>query len=384
MKKLSQLDRQVSTQSYQGSNQKKQHNNKVGFLSSLLGGFAISFLVVLISFIVIAAAVAVITLGKIDAFSKKSGLSTDQMASYINTAVSAFNNPIKEPTNLLILGVDSLDTRPNSEPLTDTMLIVSINYRAGKITTLPLPRDLWSADYQTKINALYYYGKQRNPDSPEEFPKQVVSDLTGLTIDHTLVIKMTDLSTLIDLIGGVLVDVPVAFTDEEFPRPDVDVSRVTDPDLLYKTITFREGQQLMDGQRALEYVRSRKSADTEGTDTARSNRQQQVIMAIIDRFSSPYFLFVDDTLAKLIRFYEASFAKQLSIDDAIKISSSLLAKGDMPVFANTNLSIYPDDDNGVITHPSPNLYNGQWVYVIRNREQFEQYIKQNLEIDHDF
>ena len=48
-----------------------------------------------------------------------------------------------------------------------------------------------------------------------------------------------------------------------------------------KIIRFREGEQTLNGQKALEYMRSRQSEDpVEGTDEARQKRQKKVILAL--------------------------------------------------------------------------------------------------------
>jgi anionic cell wall polymer biosynthesis LytR-Cps2A-Psr (LCP) family protein len=48
----------------------------------------------------------------------------------------------------------------------------------------------------------------------------------------------------------------------------------------YETLTFNSGQEVMNGDRALKFVRSRHALGIEGTDVARGARQQKVIDAL--------------------------------------------------------------------------------------------------------
>jgi anionic cell wall polymer biosynthesis LytR-Cps2A-Psr (LCP) family protein len=88
---------------------------------------------------------------------------------------------------------------------------------------------------------------------------------------------------LVDALGGVTVNVPTAFT-ARYPRND-------DPriDASWKTIHFNTGPQHFNGEQAIEYARARYvlSPASEGTDFARSERQQLLIRAIADRMRQP-------------------------------------------------------------------------------------------------
>ncbi|NCN03897.1 MAG: LCP family protein [Candidatus Pacebacteria bacterium] len=280
--------------------------------------------------------------------------------------------------NILVLGLDSLDTRGDAPPLTDTIMLISLNLQSAQINTLSLPRDLWHEEYQTRINALYFYGQDRYLDTPERFPKEVISELSGLDIHHTLVLSFEQVSQLIDLLGGVEVDVPISFIDEEFPRTDVDVTVERDPAKLYKTIQFEQGKQLMSGQTALEYMRSRKSGDDEGTDIARGSRQQLVIEALTSKLKQKDTITDLTLLGQLYNFYQDNFSEVISVEELIAIGNKLYPARENLSFTGNNLTIYPDDENGVIWHPPEWQYNGEWVYAVRDDDQLRQYIQANL------
>ncbi|MDY0097310.1 MAG: LCP family protein, partial [Candidatus Dojkabacteria bacterium] len=106
--------------------------------------------------------------------------------------------------------------------------------------------------------------------------EQVVEGITGLEIQYHAMINFNGFVELIDAVGGVYVNVENSFTDYMYPLRDG-----------YQTISFKAGPQLMDGDTALKYSRSRHSQQNgEGSDYARARRQQKVIDALKDAILS--------------------------------------------------------------------------------------------------
>lgn len=281
--------------------------------------------------------------------------------------------------NFLILGTDVLiDERGDVPPLTDTLILLSLNLNTGDIHTVSLPRDIWSDAYQTKINALYAYGFQRNPDKPENFPTQVIHELTGIPIHHTLVLSLEELRTLIDMVGGVEVAVETGFTDPLFPREGVDVTVVRDPALLYETITFEPGSQIFSGERALQYIRSRQSEGDEGHDLARGVRQQRVIQALFAKLTQ-YKMFINrpELAGELYNFYHAHFEQALPLSELVRMIQSLAPYRKDLRFQNHHLTALTDDpENGVLENPPPSpLYQNQWIYRIPDLARFRERIQ---------
>lgn len=176
------------------------------------------------------------------------------------------------PLNILILGTDARpkDTEP---PRTDAIVLMHLDRRTNQISMLSFPRDLWvtfpDGYGEGRINAAYGRGeKQIGPGGGAALAKATVSNLTGLHIDNYMLMNFTGFKTLIDELGGITIDVPKAIDDPKFPTDN------------YKTIVvhFDAGPQVMDGDRALIYARTR-HADN---DFGRNQRQQEVLMAIFD------------------------------------------------------------------------------------------------------
>lgn len=276
--------------------------------------------------------------------------------------------------NFLILGTDKLSGRDDDPELTDSIMLLQFDFTSGEIKTISLPRDLYNNNYQTRINALYYYGQEKTPAEPIKFAQETLTEMTGVKIDYTIVIGIEDLEKLIDLVDGVEINVPKAFKDPNFPIPGVDVSIVRDPKLLYEEISFATGPQQMDSATALKYMRSRYSEGDEGTDLARSARQQLVLQALTKKILAnrdPVFF------GQLYRFYLDKFAKYLSPAEISKITSVYLRyieKTDNPIlnFVQHRLSVYPDDPNGVIYNPPLWQSKQQWIYQIKDQQIFEE------------
>ena len=189
-------------------------------------------------------------------------------------AVSEASAPPAIPAiNVLLLGTDA---RPDETgpPLTDTMILLTLDPQTGSVGMLSLPRDLWvpipGMDVTTKINTAYRLGETRGyPGGGPQLAKDTVSSFIGEPVQYYARVSFDGFKELIDLIGGVEVVVPTTIHDENYPTSD------------YGTEVFHldAGVHHMDGETALKYVRTR-HADS---DYGRARRQQQVIRSVADK-----------------------------------------------------------------------------------------------------
>lgn len=344
------------------------------FIKATLLSLAFAFIMLFIT----AIGVSIWGFNKLNNFTKLADTSILELKTTFETGWKSPVTNSNDKKNFLILGVDSLETRPGSPALTDTMMLVSLDIKSGKISTLPLPRDLWSSEYLTRINALYFYGQEKYPSEPERFAKETIEDLTGITIHHTIIISIDSVTDIIDILGGVEVDVKTGFTDSQFPKPNVDVTVIQDPSKLYQTITFEEAVQTMDGERVLQFIRSRKSDDEQGDDLARTERQQLIISSLVKKIQNFQLLNDENTLAELYKYYNNNFAKQFSIEEGIATIREILPVKSNITFKSNTLSVFPNDLNGVITNPPAYKYKGEWVYEIRDKENFKNEVQDKL------
>ena len=110
----------------------------------------------------------------------------------------------------------------------------------------------------------------------------------------------------------------------------------------------------MDGETALKFVRSRHGTNGEGSDFARSKRQQKVIEAVRNQTLSIETLANPQKVGELIKALGKSIDTDISIKEAIefyKLSKKL------------NKTYNFDLDDTVLIHPNPVDYGGAYVLI---------------------
>ena len=212
--------------------------------------------------------------------------------------------------NILLLGVGGNGYYGNM--LTDTIIIASLRPGEKPVDTevvlLSVPRDLWvqvpDVPGYKKINEAFLYGELKEKGKGYLLLGEVLEEWTGLVIDYYAVGNFDAFEDTIDLVGGVDVDVKQAFSD--FSYPDKNKGYLP-------PITFEEGFQHMDGERALIYARSRKGNNGEGSDFARSQRQQKILIAFKEKLSSFNYLISMTTISKIAESISGSFTTDLEL-----------------------------------------------------------------------
>lgn len=346
----------------------------------LLKSTALAIGIFLVMVLISAVIIAIFGYRQYQSFLSSAGLTHSQVVDLYTTARDTQPSAKSGKTVILLLGVDSVSNKV-AAPLTDTLMLISVDTENAHISTLPLPRDLWSNAYQTKINALYYYGFERHPDRPEAFVEEVVTEMTGIPIDYTVVVSLNQVAEIIDLVDGIEIDVPTTFTDNQFPRDDILPSEATTEAELYMTVTFDAGSQHFSGKQALQYIRSRFSEGDTGTDDDRGKRQQLVMTALAERILAKSILLDTDKLGSLYRWYDSNLHKYVPMSDAGSIALNLLPHRDSIASQQHQLPIFPEHAEGVIENPKTiSQYQNQWVYRIIEPELF-QHFAQNVLIE---
>ncbi len=227
----------------------------------------------------------ILTTGGIGFFLWKTGKITKSVGFKFNPAeiISAKKPELKkdsnnEFTNVLLIGVDSREGNFISN--TDTIIVASYNYDTKEVAMISIPRDFHvEINPQTKwfgrINSVYATAESKKEGDGFIKLTETVEDVTGLEIQYYAMVDFKAFVEIIDVLGGVNVNVENSFVDYRYPSG-----------LNYKTIKFTAGPQVMDGKTALEYSRSRHSLqNNEGTDYARARRQQKVIAGIQEKIA---------------------------------------------------------------------------------------------------
>lgn len=152
-----------------------------------------------------------------------------------------------EPFYTLILGSDSREDSGTSvredergaNERSDVMILARIDAAKRQATLVSIPRDtpyfLESGDV-VKINETYNIGGAAAS-------VKAVSEITGVPISHYAEVRFSDVQAIVDILGGVTVDVPItlSYTDA----------------LTGQDVTLQPGTQKLDGQQAQIFARAR-------------------------------------------------------------------------------------------------------------------------------
>jgi polyisoprenyl-teichoic acid--peptidoglycan teichoic acid transferase len=286
--------------------------------------------------------------------------------------------PIDGRVNVLILGIAGGDH--DGSDLTDTMLVLSFDIK-NNLSLISIPRDIWSDNLKDKINSAYHYGEEKGKSLPAGrlggglvLAKATISDVIGLPIQYSMVFNFSGFESIINVIGGISLQVPAAFTDTEYPIAGRENDMCSGDVTLacrYETIHFDAGRQQMDGTRALKYIRSRHAQGEQGTDFARSRRQQEVIVAVKEKIISKDVVLRPQLFGKLFGIVDQATDMDMNIGEFLTFGK---------LFAGvTNAHIRRISFEEELVAPPQYLY-GRYVLVPKiSWEDVQMFIKTKLD-----
>lgn len=181
-----------------------------------------------------------------------------------NTAID--KTKVTKPFTMLLLGIDSEqdDIRKSSSFNGDTIMMVTFDPETLSTTMFSIPRDTYvkmaCGGRITKINHASWGGTS--------CMVKTVENLTGIKIDYYAKINFKGVVDLVNILGGINVDVPVKFCEQNSDRQWGD-----------KTICLEPGMQKLDGEQALALARHRKTLPL--GDFQRGQNQQLVVEGMI-------------------------------------------------------------------------------------------------------
>ena len=166
--------------------------------------------------------------------------------------------------------------------LADTMILATLRPSQKKdedtaVSLFSIPRDLAvnvPGFGVKKINSAYAYGEVEEKHDGPNLARKAVEGFLGIEIPYYAVVDFQGFKDIIDHVDGVNVNVETSFSDYQFPD---------ERGGYIAPLVFEAGTQNMDGTRALQFVRSRHGDNGQGSDFARSRRQQLVLKALKDR-----------------------------------------------------------------------------------------------------
>ena len=167
-------------------------------------------------------------------------------------------------STILLAGTDASGDR------TDTIMLLNIDRKAGKLSLMSIPRD-------TKVNSTYTphkinaaYGVNGSGEQGMDALMEYVSECIGFRPDGYMLIDLNVFVELVDLMGGVRFDVPC---DMYYNDPTQD---------LY--INLQAGEQKLNGEQAMSVVRFRSGYAM--ADLERVNVQRDFLSAALHQWVS--------------------------------------------------------------------------------------------------
>jgi len=257
------------------------------------------------------------------------GVNDDLRAALVHTDMA------NEPFYLLLLGTDGSAERDKDPTYgggyrSDSMMLARIDPVNKKVTLLSIGRDIMvdlGGDMgEQKINAAFAYGGPA-------LAVKTVSQFAGVPISHYAQVDFDGFAAMVDALGGVEVDVPMAIVN------DYDAGG-----------SVPGGQQTLDGAQALILCRARNSyADISAhPDEMRAANQRLVLSAIARKLLSSDI----PTIASTVRAMSSYVTTDLELTDIIGLAQ--IMKG-----------LNPDTDIYTGSVPSTSKYlNDIWYEFV--------------------
>lgn len=182
--------------------------------------------------------------------------------------------------NILLIGSDTRSGKDNARygrdrgtQRSDTAILLHLPADRKSATAVSIPRDL-----VTEIPACLKADGSRTEEQRAQFnwayewggaacTIRTVEKLSGIRIDHHMVLDFGGFKKMVDAVGGVEVCLRQPMDDPE------------------AKLRLRAGRQLLHGEQALGFVRARYSLG-DGSDTERMRRQQQFLGALVQKVQS--------------------------------------------------------------------------------------------------
>lgn len=169
--------------------------------------------------------------------------------------------------NVLLLGIEN-------QNLSDTMMLASYDPDTKKLDLISVPRDTYYHEEGYNDGGNRKLNSKHARKGPEG-TKEAIEDILGIPIDNYVTVKYKGVEEIVDIIGGVEVDVPFHM---KYQDP-------TDNPPLY--IDIPKGKQKLNGEKAIQFLRYRKSNNGKqgykDGDLGRIKMQQEFIKSAVKK-----------------------------------------------------------------------------------------------------
>jgi polyisoprenyl-teichoic acid--peptidoglycan teichoic acid transferase len=217
----------------------------------------------------------------------------------------------RDRVTVLFLGIDQ---RCDEEgpTRTDSIMLLTVDPIGLSGAVLSVPRDLWveiPGFGVDRINQAHYLGEVYDyPGGGPALAVDTIEGAIGVRVNYFVTINFDAFVKIIDLIGGIEIDVPEEIDDPLYP----------DNCYGYDPFYMAAGKQQMDGYLALKYARTRV---TFGGDVDRAGRQQEVALAVREKIMRINML--PQLIARAPELWYAlqdNVRTDMSIDEALQLA----------------------------------------------------------------
>jgi len=254
------------------------------------------------------------------------------------------------PINILVMGSDSrdcdgcdIDGLTEGGQRSDTTILIHLSADRKHAYGISIPRDSMvnrpeckESDGSISAPAYAMWNEAYSIGGPACTESQV-EQLTGIRIDHFVVVNFEGFKSMVDAIGGVQVCIPQTWDDRAHG------------------IYLPAGTRKISGNQALEYVRIRHIEGTDGSDLGRIKRQQAFVGSMVSQVLSSKTL---SNPIKVVKFLNAA-TKSLTVDPGLKDLTKIAGLAeqfksiglDKIQFLTVPWEYDPDDPNRVVWLP---------------------------------
>ncbi len=234
----------------------------------------------------------------------------------------------KESFNIYVSGIDTYGS-VSSVSRSDVNMIITVNPNTNQILITSIPRDYYvtlaSKNAKDKLTHAGIYGIEESVATLE--------NLLDIKINYYIKVNFTSLIDIVEALGGVSVYSKYSFTSQD-------------------GYSYTQGYNEVDGQKALSFVRERKSFN--GGDRVRVENQAAMIEALINKATSPSIIV---NYTSLLSALDGSFITNLSTADITKFIKMQIDK--MPSWEIQNISL-----DGTDASDYTYSYGGTKLYVM--------------------
>ena len=261
--------------------------------------------------------------------------------SFMTPNDSILNGEKEDRVNILLTGIGG--EGHDGPQLTDTILFASYRPSTKKLGLMSFPRDMTveipGHGYQ-KVNHANAYAEIDKKGSGASVAADLLGGVIEQPVQYYMRVDFNGFLELVDSVGGVDIYIDHPFTDSNYPilgkeydtcgnskavmnstLAELSETEMAGPDYRcrFEVLTFKEGWMHMNGSTALAFVRSRHGNNGEGSDFARSRRQQKILLGVKDKVFSVSTFFNPLRISSILDTLQKNINTNLSVSELVRL-----------------------------------------------------------------